>query len=180
MEATKTYSRDEVLHRIGEERAWWEGVVNAGDASAMTPPLKPGHWSFRDVIEHLNVWQRSAIDQLIATRNGQSPPHPWPAELDLIEDKDNRTDQKNAWFQERDRDQSSDEVTAISRDLLAELSDFVAATAPQELNNPFQFKSLEGRSLAGSIVSGAFFRHIHDEHADDLKAWLDGEHSRSA
>jgi hypothetical protein len=174
MTATENYSISDVLARIDEERTWWDDVLARGNEEAMLEPGLSADWSFRDVVDHLNFWSGRTLDRLYATRNGSEPyVEPFPAEIDRIADEDERTDAINGWWQERTKDVPLSEVIDVSRSNINRIHEFVGMTSAEDLNNPAAFPSLKGTSLGESIMSGAFFEHVHDEHGAAIQKWLD-------
>jgi hypothetical protein len=78
---------------------------------------------------------------------------------------------KNEWLQARDKDLTVEELMDATRGQFRWLADFVAETSVEDLNNPFRFPSLQGKSLASSIMSGSFFSHARGEHGADFAEW---------
>lgn len=92
------------------------------------------------------------------------PPPPCPP--------DATDDAINAWFQERTRGQPADAVLARTAERYDRLARVVMDVPIERLDDPAAFPSLEGRSLAGAILGGAFFGHLHEEHEPDIRRWL--------
>lgn len=173
MEATITYTLSNVLARVDEERSWWNDVLesNKGD---MTAPGLAGYWSFKDVVDHLNIWLKRDVDELIAARHGtERPGKPWPAEIEAIPDKDQRVEHINEWYYQEHKGSPVDDVIRLSRALFDRLYVFVGESSEEDLNDPARFPSLEGKSLGQAIISGSLFTHFHDEHGDDIQKWID-------
>jgi hypothetical protein len=174
METSQTYALTDVIQRIEDEQTWWmESTHNADDAEAEAPGLA-GEWSFKDVVNHLNLWQGRDIAELKAARDGTARPAPeWPAEIEAIENEDERVTHINAWSSKRDKDIPSRDAIARYEAELEELETFVAEMTDESINDNNLFPFLEGKSLAEAIMSGSFFRHTHDEHGPDMQKWIE-------
>lgn len=173
-------AHDEVVAKIDEERQWWEGILAAVGEDRMEEVGVTDQWSFKDLIAHLNGWQRRSLDRLAAHGAGNpSPPPPWPAEYEAIADEDESVERVNDWIYERNRNRPAGDVVAESRQQWDELRALVAAMPEAELNDPTLFPRFEGQSLAGVIVQGDLFGHFHEEHEPMITDWLTS-HGRKA
>ncbi|MEA2584077.1 MAG: hypothetical protein QOF33_2162 [Thermomicrobiales bacterium] len=169
-----TIAQTEVLARIDQERAWWEGLLAEVGEERMEQRGATGDWTFKDVVAHLSGWQRRTLDRLQAARHDQPVPQsPWPAEFDAIEDEDESVQRINDWLYERNRDRLLAEVLAQSRGQWDELREIVASLPEPTLNDPTRFPGLDGESLAQSVASGSLLSHFHEEHEPTIRTWLD-------
>jgi hypothetical protein len=169
-----TIGRSEVLAEIEHQREWWEGLLAEVSEERMEQPGATDDWTFKDVVAHLSGWQRRTLDRFQAARTDQPiGPPPWPAEFQKIEDEDEQVQRINDWFYEKNRDRSLADVLAESRAQWDELREAVAALPDNVLNDTTRFPSLEGASLAQSVLSGSLFGHFHEEHEPTIRTWLD-------
>jgi len=168
-----TIAQVDVLAKLDEERAWWEGVLADVGEERMDQIGVTDKWSFKDMISHLSGWQRRTLDRLSASAHGQAvPPTPWPGEFEEIEDEDEAVERVNNWLYDRSHNLSVADVLAESRGQWDELRSLVAALSDADLNDPNRFPNLEGNSLAQSISSSYLFEHFHDEHGPMINDWL--------
>ncbi len=174
MDETRSSTLEEIYARAREEREWWEQVLAARDAEAMTRPgIVSPDWSFKDLVAHLNGWRRRAIDQMVADRDRVArPADPWPTELNAITDEDDQLNRINAWIQDQGRQMSLDEVIAESRSHWDELYAVITTTSPEDMRDPQLFAYLDGESLEDAIMTRSLWGHLHDEHGNDIAAWL--------
>jgi hypothetical protein len=174
MQTSETYTLADVIQRIEDEQMWWtEATHNADIAEAERPGLA-GEWSFKDVVNHLNIWQGRDIAEIRAALNGESGPGPdWPLEFESIEDWDQRVPKINAWTADRDRSIPLNEAIERYATQLDDLETLVSGLSEETINDPRRIPFLEGKSLAESIMSGCFFRHTHDEHGADMRKWIE-------
>jgi hypothetical protein len=177
MDETQSSTLEAIYARAREERAWWETVLTARSADAMTLPgtINP-EWSFKDLVNHLNGWRRRAIDQMQADRARRDrPADAWPAELNTISDEDEQVDQINAWIQDQGSRLSLDEVIAESRSHWDELYALITTTSAEDMRDPQLFAYLDGQSLEEAVMTGSLWDHVHGEHGDDIAAWVAGK-----
>jgi len=174
MQTMQSYALADVIQRIEDEQTWWAEATHNTDISEAEAPGLAGEWSFKDVVNHLNIWQGRDIAELRAARDGAERPAPeWPAEIEAIEDEDERVRHINAWTSKRDQAISVNEAIERYASQLEELEEFVTEMTDETVNDPDLFPVLDGRSLADSIMSGWLFRHTHGEHGPDLQKWID-------
>jgi hypothetical protein len=168
-----TIAQVDVLAKLDEERAWWEGILADVGEERMDQVGVTDKWAFKDVITHLSGWQRRTIDRLAADAQGlPKPPTPWPAEFNEIEDEDEAVERVNNWIFDRSHNRSVADILAESRGQWDELRSLVAGLSDDVLNDPNRFSNLEGHSLADSISTGYLFEHFHEEHEPMINDWI--------
>ena len=70
------------------ERAGWELLVAEVGEARMPLPGPMGDWTFRDLLVHLDAWQRFEQGPVEQALTGERSAPPWPAELDPTRDQD--------------------------------------------------------------------------------------------
>ena len=166
-----TVTKGEVVAAINRELEAWDALLAqvGEDRMLETGPL--GDWTFKDLVDHLTAWRERSLQRLEAAAHGQpEPPAPWPAEFAYESDDD--LNAINAWFQQRSADKLLGEVLDESRASYARLAEVVQQLPDEALTDGSYFAWTEGQPLGDAIVSGAFFDHLHDEHAADVRGWL--------
>ena len=127
-------------------------------------------WSVRDVLAHEAGYERYVAAVLFGDLTGRKPSNrdlyarddaPTP-EVDASEDA------TNAWYVDRARSMSVDEVVAEFRWAHERLVEGVVAGTEDDFEDPRAFPSLEGRSLL-SVLPGQCWGH-HREHLPHLEA----------
>jgi hypothetical protein len=160
---TETPTRDRVVAYIEAERAWWRDLVEEIGEERMTEPGPMGEWTFKDLAAHLLGWRERTIGRLEAAAAGrETPPSPWPAELDGDDDS------VNDWIHERSRDRSVREVLDDVDRSYDRLAKSIAAIPEEVLTRPGALDWLGDQSLADLDP----FSHVHDEHEPSIRAWL--------
>jgi hypothetical protein len=106
-------------------------------------------WTRKDVLAHLEAWERRAVDLLDRLRTGEAP-------AERVE-----TDELNARYYAADRDRSLAEVRAGERTAYERLLAGVDGASDEELFDGSHFAWTEGDPLAD------WFRGNGDEHYDE-------------
>lgn len=166
-------TQTELLARIDDERTWWDNTLDQARTKGLEKVGVTDKWSFKDLVGHINGWQRRTLDRIAAGINGAPMPQsPWPAEFDAIEDEDVAVETVNDWIYQQNRDRSAADVIAESGGQWDELRALVASAPEAALNDASRFPTFEGQSLAQAIQSGELFSHIHEEHGPMIRDWL--------
>jgi hypothetical protein len=107
------------------------------------------HWTRKDVLAHLEAWERRVVDNLAVLRSGNVP------------DGSIETDERNERFYRRDRDRTLEDVRAGERDAFAAVLAAIDGASDEELFDGGHFAWTEGDPLA------EWFRGNTDEHYDE-------------
>lgn len=155
------------LHKSYEA---WEAFLDQVGPARMDVPGVAGHWSVKDIIIHLTGWDKHVVARVQAARRGDpEPPPPWPADLTT-------DDQINTWLYEHDHGRSVDEILADTRGLFQQIFTIMAdlpADTPVETK-----RTSDGRESYLLCLSDKrlpiceFFDHFHDDHEQEIRAWL--------
>ena len=106
-------------------------------------------WTRKDVLAHLEAWERRVVDLLESLRAGNAP------------DDDVETDELNARYHAADRDRALADVRATERMAYDRLIAAVVAATDEELFDLGHFAWTGGEPLAN------WFRGNADEHYDE-------------
>lgn len=162
-------TKSELLNWLQNEYQQWAASIEQIGAERMEQPGVAAHWSVKDIIAHLNGWQRKFNDHLQAAQRGDpQPPPPWPEQLQ-------EEDEINEWIYESGRGRSVRELLDESQQLLQQLFALV-----EGLPDDVQIDEIRhGRSYYLVWVGGErfpigeFFDHFYDDHEPDIRAWLE-------
>lgn len=147
------------LHREQEQ---WEALLNQIGETRMDQPDVAGGWSIKDIVAHLTGWRQRTVARLQAAQRGEDDVAvPWPSHLQT-------DDEINAWLYEANRDRSVHEVLDDSRQVFQQLVAVIEALPEAELLDPQRFPWMQGELLTAE----ALFGHFHEEHEQDMRAWL--------
>jgi hypothetical protein len=157
----------QLLRWLGEEQQRWELLLAAIGETRMDQPGVNGDWSMRSVIAHLTGWQRWLVTRLQAASEGQAAPAPpWPA-------SETSDDAINAWIDETYRTRTVrevlDDVSTVHARLLTIVESLPDDTRMELLEAKFPVVWVHEQRFA----VGEFFHHFYDDHAADVRAWLE-------
>ena len=158
-------TQQDMLAAIDQEKQTWQNIVNQVGSDRMETPGVVGNWTFKDFAAHMTGWREHTIRHLDAAAHGTEPVLPWPPELQEV-------DQINDWMYQQNRNRPADEVLQESEASFGRLSEVVQLFSEDELNDSERIGWLKGTSLAGIFNSGDMFGHYHEEHAEEVQAFL--------
>lgn len=156
-----------VAERIRADGRFWRELVAEVGRERMHEPGPMGEWTFKDLAAHLAAWRNTRIPMIEAAVRGEPfPSPPWPAEL-----ASDDYEAINAWFQERDRDRSLDDVLDDYDRSFERLAVAIEALPDDVAHDPNALPWTEGAAAAVDID---FTEHLHSEHVPSVRAWLEG------
>jgi hypothetical protein len=151
--------------RIRADQRFWRDLVAEVGRERMNEPGPMGEWTFKDLTAHLAAWRNYRIPMVEAAGRGEPmPPPPWPAEL-----SEDDYDDINAWFQERDRGRSLDDVLDDYDGSFERLAQALEALPEDLAEDPNGLPWTDG----DTAVEVDFTEHLHGEHAPAIRAWLE-------
>jgi hypothetical protein len=157
-----TTSKAQLLDDLRREQAQFDALLAAIDEDRMTQPGVAGDWSIKDVVAHLTGWRRRTAGRFQAALRHEPEPRPeWPAHLQT-------DDEINAWIADANRDRSLAAVLDDSRTVFEQLVDTLGAFPEADLRDGGRFPWLGDEQWSGPT----FFAHFHEEHEQDMRAWL--------
>jgi hypothetical protein len=162
-------NKAELLTWLMEEQQKWELLLAAIGETRMEQAGVNGDWSMRDIVAHLTGWQRWLVARLQAAAQGQPEPSPpWPAEVTT-------DDATNTWIYETNRTRSArqvlDDAAAVYAQLAETLNGLPDDCRIESINAKFHVVWIGEQQFA----VGEFFHHFYDDHAADVRAWLEAD-----
>ena len=160
-------NKAQLLKWLMEEQQKWELILAAIGEKRIAQPGVNGDWSMRDIIAHLTGWQRWLVVRFRAAVNGQSDPTPpWPANL-------SSEDEINGWIYESNRMRKVRDVLEDAHDVYEQLLAIL-----RELPDDCRIETIESKFHViwvkdQRFAVGEFFHHFYDDHAADVRAWLE-------
>ena len=162
-------NKAEYFNWLQEEHQQWEALLERIDPIRMDQVGVNSHWSFKDLIAHLIPDGLRCIASLQAIqRNEPEPPPPWPVQL--------QTDGEiNTWIYETNHKRSVRQILDESQEMFQQLF-----TAVQELPEDVKIETVpQGERVYyfvhlgdQRVQPGYIFDHFHDDHEQDVLAWL--------
>jgi hypothetical protein len=162
-------NKSELLNWLQEEHQQWEALLERIDPTNMDQAGVNGQWSFKDLIAHLIPDGLRSIANLHAIQgNEPEPPPPWPVHLQT-------DDEINVWIYETNRHRSARQILDESHQMfqrlftvVKELPDDVKIDTLLDGEHRYYFVCLGDHR----IRPGEIFDHFHDDHEQDVRAWL--------
>lgn len=156
-------SKSQLLSELQNEQAAWEALLGAIGEEHMTEPGVAGEWSIKDIVAHITGWRRRTVARFQAAQQHQPALEPpWPPHMQT-------DDEINVWMYASSRERPLAAILQEDRAVFQQLVDALSAFPEAELMDTHRFAWLEGYPLSGAL----FFGHFHDEHEQDMRAWLD-------
>jgi hypothetical protein len=159
-------NKSELLNGVQEEYRQWEALLNQIGEARMDQPGAAADWSIKDIVAHLTGWRRRTVARLQAAQRGEGePPPPWPAHLQADVD----LDEINAWIYKSNHERPVREVLDESHHVFQQMFAAIEGLPDEVLSDPVRHLPwLEAQSIKPSD----FFGHFHEEHEQDMRAWL--------
>ncbi|MFN8383409.1 MAG: ClbS/DfsB family four-helix bundle protein [Anaerolineales bacterium] len=162
-------NKAELLIWLQEEHQQWEALLERIDPAQMDQIGVNSQWSFKDLIAHLIPDGLRCIASLQAIqRNEPAPPPPWPVYLQT-------DDEINAWIYETTHERSAHQVLDESHQMFQQLFNMVKELPEDvKIDTVNQGERMHYLVRLGDqhVQPGYFFDHFHDDHEQDVRAWL--------
>lgn len=162
-------NKSELLDWLQAEHQEWESLLQRIGPVHMDEAGVNGDWSFKDLIAHLIPDGLRCVASLQAVlRNEPEPPPPWPAHLQ-------NDDEINAWIYETNHDRSVRQILDESHQMFQQLFGVVNGLPDEvEIDTVPQGERMHYFVRLGDqrIQPGYIFDHFHEDHEQDVRAWL--------
>jgi DinB family protein len=156
-------TRAEQIDAIQADQQLWRDLAAEVGPGRYGEPGPMGEWSFGDMAGHLLGWRNRTIARLQAFSRGEpDPPDPWPAELD-------DDDLINLWIRSQHADRTPPQLVADYGASYDRLISIIESMPEAKLTDPNLIPWLEV-----PLVEVDFTDHLHDEHLQSVRTWLDG------
>ena len=153
----------EQIAALRADQEFWRALAAEVGPARYAEPGPMGEWTFTDMAGHLAGWRERTISRVLAVARGEpEPAPPWPAGLDADDD----VDRVNDWIRDRDAGRSPEQLVAeydASYDRLIEALETV----------PAHLQAAKAPWADEALVDVDFTGHLHDEHVEPVKEWLD-------
>ncbi len=151
-----------LLERLQAEDQAFQAVLSPLSEAQMTTSGITPIWSIKDVLAHLNAWERYVLNRLQAALHGTEPTF-----IETDEDED----RVNAQFYEEARPLSLNAVLAAFHDTRQQMLETLQALSDADLATPGRFLWLDG----GTLWELARTDPHSEEHRLAVQAWLQGQ-----
>ena len=150
----------EFQHAWRKDRAEWDRVLAEVGEDWMLDPVLPGGWSVKDVIAHVNWYER----EMVALLEGRA--------LVGSELWNYSADVRNVPIYEQGKHLPLEEVLADSDRLFERLWELVSQLADEDLVEASRFDKMPEGWEPWKVIAGNTFEH-YQQHTPDIRAWLD-------
>jgi hypothetical protein len=162
-------NKSEYLSWLQEEYQRWEALLERVNPTEMDQLGVNSQWSLKDLVAHLTGWNRRLVANVQAIlRHQPEPSPPWPVHLQT-------DDEINAWIYESNHEHSARQILDESRlvfqqlfTLVNELPDDIKIEIVYQGEREYYLVWLDDQR----IQPGEFFDHFHDDHEQEVHAWL--------
>jgi hypothetical protein len=141
-------SIEEILDGLDNTRERLLTVLEPLPDEALEYPGTIGSWSVKDVLAHLAAWESELVTGLLHLQQGKKPVH-------LLAAMANRA-AYNAERYEENKERDLDRVFADFQEVRMKLESWIEEFSERALNNPQQFKALNGQPLWQVIKQNSF------------------------
>jgi len=156
-------NKSELLDWLQEEYQQWEAFLDQIGETRLDQGGVAGYWSIKDIVAHLTDWNRWLVARLQAAQRSEPEPPPlWPAHLQT-------DDEINAWIYESNHGRSVREVLEETHHVFQQLLAVIEGLPDDILIEPaYHILRLGDQRFSAS----EFFDHFHDDHEQEVRAWL--------
>lgn len=146
-------------HTWRRDRAEWERVLAEVGEQRMLEPGLPGGWSVKDVIAHVNWYEREMVELLETRVLAGSELWAFPA------------DERNVPIYEQNKDLALEEVLAESDRVFEQLWGMLSELADDDLMEASHFDQMPQEWEPWEVIASNTFEH-YQEHIPDIRALL--------
>lgn len=169
---TYTTSKVVFLDQVRTDHAAWQALIASIPDERLAEPGAVGHWSVKDTIAHISVYERWTIDWLKPALSGNPP------EWDENQSSEGLSmDEQNAVFWEQNRDRSLQDIQKEASSTHAELLTLIESIPEDTATAPLSEFAPDIAGMWGPGVNvldaldGNTAEHYR-EHTNDVRQWL--------
>ena len=160
----------ELTQMLHEAHQKWEKFIDEIPEERMEEPGVVAHLSMKDLIAHLNGWNKHFVGRFQAAQSGQpEPPADSPPEVTELDDI-------NAWIYETNHERSLNDIRKDTNQFYQQIVAIL-----DKLPNDTRIETIEPEP--GHIYHRVWigekyyyplelYYHYFDDHEDDVEAWL--------
>jgi hypothetical protein len=155
----------EQIAALRADQSFWRALAAEVGPARYAEPGPMGDWSFADMAGHLAGWRERTINRVLAVGRGEpEPAPPWGVEAEGADE----VDKVNDWIRERHAGRSPEQLVA---DYDGSYDRLIAALEAVPAHLQTAVVAWADEPLAEVDFTG----HLHDEHVEPVRAWLDRE-----
>lgn len=159
-------TKSELLELIQGEHQRLEATLSELDKDQMIQPGVVDHWSVKDTLAHIAVWEKRMVRWVGEAVRGRVPEMLPPGMTwDDLDEWNEQTYQEH-------RDRPLAGVLADFERSYQEALQVVQVTPEKDLVDPNRFEWLDGEPLWRLVAANTFWHYR--EHDESIRAWLEG------
>ena len=149
----------EFQHAWRRDRAEWDRLIAEIPEKRMLEPALPGDWSIKDVIAHVNWYEREMVN--VVENRALLGSHLWefPA------------DERNIPIYEQNKDLPLKQVLAEHSELFEQLWGLVSQLDDEDLVDASRFDQMPADWEPWRVIASNTYEH-YQQHIPDIRAWL--------
>lgn len=169
--ATSMTTKAELLRTLDEGRKTWEETLAQVGEGRMEAPGVVGDWSVKDLVAHVNFWERWVGGQISTGVEGQESTILGPFATEIpAEAKDWDTDQLNAWAYEQNRRRPLAEVVMEEQQTYRRLYTLLRSMRDEDIFATGRYPWTRENAVV-DYVAGNTYEHW-PEHVQSIQEWL--------
>ena len=165
-------SKQAFLDQTQADWAAWQAAIAAVPEERLHEPGASGHWSVKDLIAHITVFERWTIEWLEPALEGNPPAWSYPDGKEIRD-----IDEENAHYYEQNRERTLEDIQAEAARvheqmmaLLDRIPEDSHSTDIRDYSSPVGDHYQAGTTILGAIDGNAAEHYHH--HTADVRRWL--------
>jgi len=160
-----------LIDNIRVSQAALEQLLEMLSEQQMTTAGVVGAWSIKDVLAHINAWERGVLGRLQAAAKNATPAFSWAPDEPLFTELSNAdVDSMNDEIYQHNKNRSLQNVLTEFRTLAVRIVDALQPLSDDDLTDAQRFAWTFGNPL-WRFVPGDTYEHV-DEHLANIQTWL--------
>ncbi len=156
-----------VLKELDQVYQQWQKLLSSLSDDQRSKPLLPSHWTVKDVLAHLYVWQQGSVANLEAALANRQPDYELLRRFGAGMEDD--VDATNAWIYETNKDKPWLEVHTLWMTQFLHYLELLKDFPEEWLLEPGRYPWMGDYSLLASPEGSL---DHHQEHLESLQTWL--------
>ena len=164
-------TKPQLLETLKSRRAVWDSLLASVDEARMDIPGAAGHWSVKDIVCHITVYERWLVEWLTAASQNTFPA---PSPLD-----DADVERRNAWVYELTHALPLQQVMDDAQKNFEMLLNIIEALSDEYFDDPHSAEWFmkpywsKMKTVSDAVIN--LSTDHYEEHIPTIKAWIEKE-----
>lgn len=160
-------NKKQLLYHIETSRGELENTLADIPHEKMLEPNVIDHWSIKDILCHIAIWEKRMANWLRISQLGKEPKMlPDGMTWDDLDEWNHQTYEEN-------KDRELDEALALHHKCFAEAFEMIVSISEEDMLDPDKYPWRKGRPL-WRIIEANTWEH-YDEHKTQIQSWFDNQ-----